>query len=130
MVHHFECSIDIWISHLSKRLSDLKQNGTQKWHHFLEQFSIPFHKLWSVLLQVVAQKKHFLTGWDNWTANQKLLFNNLNNLLKLPLATKWNTSCKRVWKIVSENSFFSCLPFCLRSLGRLEKCDFMRKTKI
>ena len=47
------------VPHFSKPLSDLKQNGTQKRHHFLAQFSIPFHMVWSVLLRVVAQKTTF-----------------------------------------------------------------------
>ena len=44
--------------HFSKRPSDLKLNGTQERqrHHFLAQFSIPFHMVWFVLLRVVAQK--------------------------------------------------------------------------
>ena len=31
----------------------------KKRHHFLAQFSIPFHMVWSVLLQVLAQKTTF-----------------------------------------------------------------------
>ena len=42
--------------HISKRLSDLKQDGTQKRHHFVAQFLIAFHIVWSILLRVVAQK--------------------------------------------------------------------------
>ena len=34
----------------------------KKGHNFLAQFSIPFHTAWSVLLWVVAQKNHLLTG--------------------------------------------------------------------
>jgi len=44
-------------------------------HHFLARFLISFLEVWSVLLRVVAQKNHLLTGWDFVTANQKLLFN-------------------------------------------------------
>ena len=44
----------------------------KKKHHFLAQFSIPFH-MWSVLLRLLA-KKNIQTGWNSLTANQKLLF--------------------------------------------------------
>ena len=30
---------------------------------------------------------------------------------------------ERVWEIVLENEVFYCVPFCFRSLGRLERCD-------
>ena len=55
------CSVIILVrlTDISKRPSDLKQNGTQKKHHFLAQFSIPFYKVWSVLLRVLAQKTTF-----------------------------------------------------------------------
>ena len=32
---------------------------TKKRHHFLAQFSIPFHMVWSILLRVLAQKITF-----------------------------------------------------------------------
>ena len=46
----------ISMAHLAKRISDLKQNGTQERHHFLAQFSIPFHMVCSDLLRVLASK--------------------------------------------------------------------------
>ena len=48
----------------------------KKRHHFLAQFSIPFHMVWSVwFLSSVSSKKHLLTGWNYWTPNQKPLLN-------------------------------------------------------
>ena len=41
----------------------------------------------------------------------------------LTLATKRSTPCERVWKSVPENGVFSCVPFCLRSLERSERCE-------
>ena len=47
--------------------------------------------------------------------------------LKLTLATKQNTPCERVWKTVPEDGVFSCVPFSLRLLGRLEICALKMK---
>ena len=41
---------------------------------------------------------------------------------ELPLATKRITPCERVLKTLLENGVFSCVPFCLRSLGPFERC--------
>ena len=43
--------------------------------------------------------------------------------LKVTPATKRSTPCERVWKAVPENGVLSCVPFCLRSLGRFARCD-------
>ena len=67
------------VAHLSKRVSDLKQNGTQKRHHFLAQFSISFHMVWSVQLK----KRPSETG--------RGFFDSQSKALKLQVATKWNT---------------------------------------
>ena len=84
----------------------------KKRRHFLAQFSMPFHMVWSVLLQVVAHKTTFF-GSQSEASNQWFL--------KLPLATKRSTPCEKVWKTVPENGVFSCVPFYLRSLGRFCK---------
>ena len=43
--------------------------------------------------------------------------------LKLTLLTKWITPCERALKAVPENGVESCVHFCLRSLGPLERCE-------
>ena len=42
---------------------------------------------------------------------------------ELTLATKQITPCERALKIMPENGVSSCVPFCLRSLGRFERCE-------
>ena len=42
---------------------------------------------------------------------------------KLPLATKLTTPCERVLKTMPEIVLFSCVPFCLRSLGCFARCE-------
>ena len=42
--------------------------------------------------------------------------------LKLTLRTKWITPSERTLKTVQENGVGSCVHFCLRSLGPLERC--------
>ena len=44
------------VPHLAKRPSDLKQNGTQKRHHFLAQFFILCHMICFILLRVEASQ--------------------------------------------------------------------------
>merc|ERR1712156_1200053 len=46
--------------------------------------------------------------------------------LKLTFASKWSTPCERVWKTVPQNGVFSCVPFCLRSLGISARCGLLR----
>ena len=106
--------------HLSKRPSDLRQNGTQEKTPFS---STVFHALSHGVIRFVASvssKNHLLTGWNSLTANQGA---SIQWFLKLTLATKRSTPCERVWKTVPENGVFSCVQFCLRSLGRLAKCN-------
>ena len=90
----------------------------KKRHHFLAQFSIPFHMVWSVLLRVLAQKtpSNSLKFFDSQSEASIQWF------LKLTLATKRSTPCERVWKTVPENGVFSCVPFCLKSLGQFARC--------
>ena len=117
--HFFFEYVLFYVPHLAKRLSDLKQKGTQEKTTFS---STVFHALSHGVVCFVADgssKNHLLTGWDFLTPNQTLLFSQW--FLKLPLATKWKTSCERVWKTVPENGVYSCVPFCLRSLGPFEK---------
>ena len=65
--------------------------------------------VWSVWLQVLALKT---TLW----LVEILAF--IQWYLKLTIATKRITPYERVWKTVPENGVISCVPFCLRSLGR------------
>ena len=107
-------------SHLSKHPSDLKQNGTQEKTPFS---STVFHALSHGVIRFVASvssKNHLMTGWNSLTANQGAY---IQWFLKLTLATKRSTPCERVWKTVPENGVFSCVPFCLRSLGCFAKCE-------
>ena len=96
-----------------------EKNGTQIKHHFPAQFSIPFHMVSSVLLQVLAQKNISWLVGILWQASIHYL---ATRLLKLTLATKRSTQCEREWKTVPENGVFSCVPFCLRSLRRFARC--------
>ena len=108
----------ILTSHLSKCPSDLKQNGTQENTPFS---STVFNTLSHGVIHFVSSgssKKHLLTGWDFFTANQKFLFNGFWSY-----HLQQNETRERVWKTVSENGVFSCVPFCLRSLGHSERCD-------
>ena len=71
--------------------------------------------VWSVLLRVIARKtpSEFFDSQSEASIQWFLL----------PLATKWNTSCEKVWKTVPGNGVFSCVPFCFWSLlRRLERC--------
>ena len=71
------CVLNQWpfISHLSKHLSDLKENGTQKSHQFLTQFFNTLPHGVVCFITSGSSKNHLLTGWDFLTPNQKLLFN-------------------------------------------------------
>ena len=42
--------------------------------------------------------------------------------LKLTLQIKWSTPSERASKSVHKNGVVSCVQFCLRSLGPLERC--------
>ena len=114
-MHHFECSIDIGISHFSKRPSDLKQNGTQKRHHFLAALNTLSHGL----VRFVASASLKTTLWlveIFWQSIRSLWY---SMVFKATPRKKWNTSCERIWKIVPEN--FLVYHF-FRWLGRLERC--------
>ena len=69
------------------QIGQVTSNKTQKRHHFLAQFSIPFHMVWSVLLRVVAQKTTFWLVEIFWQPIRSFY----SMFFKLPLATKWNT---------------------------------------
>ena len=79
-------------SHLSKDKSGCKQKYTQ----FLTLSSgTVFHALSHDVIRFarsVSPKKHFLTGRDSLTANQKLL---LSWFSKLTLRAKWIPPCER-----------------------------------
>ena len=65
----------ILYAHLSKRQSDLKQNGTQEKTQFSSTvFNTLSHDV-ICFVASVSSKKHLLAGWNSLTANQKLLFN-------------------------------------------------------
>ena len=104
------------LSHLSKRPSDLKQNGTQKRHHFLEQFSKPFHKMCFILLWVVASKNieyKLLIGCPNISTSQKVFF----------WATTRNKTDHTMWKGIENCARKWCLfvyPFVWGHLGALK----------
>ena len=64
-------------SHLSKRLNELKHNGTKEKAPFS---GTVFNTLSPGVIGFVASvssKKHLLTGWNSLTANWRLLFNGL-----------------------------------------------------
>ena len=59
-------------AHFSEDQSDLKQNGTQKRHHFQAKF---FHVLSNVAICFdagVSSKKTLLSGWNASAANHML----------------------------------------------------------
>ena len=75
-------------THLTKRLSDLKQNGT----HEKTSFSgTVFNTLLHGVVRFVA-KKYLLTFFDSQSEASIQWF------LNLPFGTKWNISCERVLK--------------------------------
>ena len=124
----FACSSSsklVWLgvfklmAHLSKHLNGLKQNGTQDKTPFS---GTVFNTLSHGGVRFVASgssKNHLLNNLRFFDSQSEA---SIQWFLKLPLATKWNTSCERVWKTVPENGVFSCVPFCLRSLGCFERC--------
>jgi len=81
------------LTHFSKSLSDLKQNGTQGSKSF-PHLHVPSCSLILIVVSV-SSKEHHLTGLKISTANQKLL-------LKI--------------------GYLSFVPFCLVTLGHLERC--------
>ena len=69
----------------------------KKRHHFLAQFSMPFHMVWSVLLQVLAQKTTFWLVeilWQPIRSFYSMVFEAITT------HKKRNTSCERVLKSV------------------------------
>ena len=106
-------------SHLSKRTCDLKQNGTQE--------KAPFSGIVFCALALgvvcfvpsVSSRNHFLIGqnssFSQWEAS-------IWWFQKLTVGTKRTTPQERQWETVPENSVFSWVPFCLRSLGPFERC--------
>ena len=92
----------------------------QKRHDLQTQFIMPFHMVRPVLLRALASKTikcecQLLIGCQRNSASQKVVF--------VTLAVKRITPCEMVWKIVLENGVFYYVPFCLRSLGRLDRCS-------
>ena len=90
----------------------------KKRHHFLAQFSISFHIVWFVLLRVLAPERPY--GWLKFFGSQSEA--SIQWFFKLTLSTKQSTPSERVWKTVTENAVFSCVPFCFRSLGHFARC--------
>ena len=116
----------IGLTHLSERPSNLKQNGTQEKTPFS---GTVFHTLSHGVLRFVASvsfKNHWIEA--PWLAVKE--FQPVRRwFFELTLATKRITPCERAWKTVLENGVFSCVPFCLRSLGRLERCVTLNYSK-
>ena len=50
--------------------------------------------------------------------------------LKLTLQKKWITPSERASKSVSENGVGSCVQFCLRSIGPLERCGLTKSVRL
>ena len=74
----------------SKRQTDLKQNGSQKEHHFLAKFSIPFHMVWSVLLRELAKK----TFWP-----VEIFWQPIRRIYSMVFeADTWNKMKHMMWK--------------------------------
>ena len=94
-----------WQAHLAKRSSDLKQNGTQE--------RTPFS---GTVLHTLSHSVLFLLVFKEFQPVTRCFF-------ELTLTTKRITSCEKAWKTLLENGVFSCVPFCLRSLGCFERYD-------
>ena len=112
----------IWLifkPHLSKRSSDLKQNGTQE---KTPCSSTVFNTLSHGVICFVASvsSKNPPSGWLKFFTGQSKA--SIQWFLKLTLATKQSTACETVWKTMPENGVFSCVPYCLRSLGGFARC--------
>ena len=102
-----------------KRTCDLKQNGTQE--------KAPFSGIVFCALALgvvcfvpsVSSRNHFLIGqnssFSQWEAS-------IWWFQKLTVGTKRTTPQERQWETVPENSVFSWVPFCLRSLGPFDRC--------
>ena len=110
------------LTHHSKRTCDLKQNGTQE--------KAPFSGIVFCALALgvvcfvpsVSSRNHFLIGqnssFSQWEAS-------IWWFQKLTVRTKRTTPQERQWETVPENSVFSWVPFCLRSLGPFERCEII-----
>ena len=132
--HHGDYSKQIHIgvvtesrSHFAKRLSDLKQNGTQEKTPFSGRV---FHTLSHGVLRFVESvsfKNHWIEA--PWLAAKELQPVR-KWFFELTLATKRITPCERVLKTVLENGVFSCVPFWLRSLrsiGHFDETETMQE---
>ena len=109
------------VQQLSKGTSDIK-NGTQE-KIPIYGFFMPLHVVRFVLLLVLAPKPLFLNGKNSSTANDKLLL-----CVRLGFhvcvyrgRAEQTTPRKGVSTPDPERGFFSCVPFCLRSILALDK---------
>ena len=77
----------------------------KKRHHFLAQFSIPFHMVWSVLLRVLAQKTTF------WLV--EILWQPIRSFYSMVFeATTRNKTEHTMWKGIENCARKWCLFLC------------------
>ena len=112
-------------SHLPKSPSDLKQKCAQ----------LPTSFLGTVFNALSHGATHFVrsVSFKNLkleVSDWLLKFQPMRKrFLKLTLQTKWITPRERALKTVPQNDVGSCVHFCLRSLGLLERCDMWLNDK-
>ena len=108
------------ISHLSQGSSGFIQRCTQFLTPFPGTVFPAFsHGVMYFVLRALALKTlkwKFLIGYWRISTNIRKQF------LKLTFRTKLIMPSERAWKTVPENGVASCVHFCFRSLGPLERC--------
>ena len=81
-----------------------------------------FNTLWHGLLRVVAQKTTFWLAEIFGQPTRSFYSMVFEVVFDATICNKMKHIMKGYGKIVPENDVFSCVPFCLRSLGRLKIC--------
>ena len=77
----------------------------KKRHHFLAQFSMPFHMVWSVLLQVLAQKTTF------WLV--EILWQPIRSFYSMVFEATTRNKMKHImWKSMKNCGWKWCLFLC------------------
>ena len=71
----------------------------------------------------VSSKNHLLTGWNSFDSQSVA---SIQWFLKLTLTTKRITPCERGMQNCAWNWCLFCVKFCLRSLGRFERCEYFQ----
>ena len=109
------------LAHIFQNGQNLQQNGTQE--------KAPFSGIVFCALAVgvvcfgpsVSSRNHFLIGQNSsisqWEAS-------IWWFQKLTVGTKRTTPQERSWKTRRETGVFCWVPFCSRSLGPFERCDW------